>query len=107
MTALCLFPRGRRTGSPRSCSQRCTVRVPLPRYSATSFQELRISFLESSVSIVAALTKNEITDRAGPDSKSLATRLGIWPGASPAKDTAGIGAIATVYHQVLPISPLL
>src|SRR5262249_360400 len=107
MTALCLLPRGRRTGSPRSCSQRCTVRVPLPRYSATSFQELRISLLESSVAIVAALTINETTDRAGPDSKSLATKLGVWQGTGPASNTAGTGSIATVYHQIIPISPLL
>jgi len=40
MTALHDLPRGRRTGSPRSRSQRWTVRTALFRYCATSFQEL-------------------------------------------------------------------
>jgi len=32
-------PGGRRTGKP-SCSQRCAVRTPFPRYPATAFQEV-------------------------------------------------------------------
>ncbi len=33
-------PTGRRTGNPKSLSQRCTVLTPLPVYAAMSFQEL-------------------------------------------------------------------
>src|SRR5262249_1900240 len=80
MIALRLLPRGRRTGSPRSCSQRCTVRVPLPRYSATSFQEFSISLLASTVSIVVALTTNEITKPCGPRLEISGTKLGVAPG---------------------------
>src|SRR3954464_12989825 len=65
MTALRSCPRGRRTGSPRSRSQRCTVRTPRFRYAAISFHEL--STLDTGTTTQQLITYYDATNWGSKD----------------------------------------